>query len=75
MFLVKERYVLCELAFLLETLVDMDELVLERGWEDFTERYCGTEEFVPDGFSISMANYYEVEECVRHRYSTLRQGQ
>jgi hypothetical protein len=34
---------LCELAYLLETLVEMDELVLERGWEDFTERYCNTE--------------------------------
>ena len=72
MLLVRERYLLCELSYLLETLVEMEEVVLERGWENFTEKYCSTEEFVPEGFSISMANFYEVDECVRNRYASLR---
>lgn len=49
----------------------MNELVSERGWEDFTEKYSSTDEFIPEGFTISMANYYEVDECVRHRYTLL----
>ena len=49
----------------------MEEVVGEGGWEGFTERYSNAEELVPEGFSISMANYYEVDEEVRNRHARL----